>query len=228
MTTATSFGPIKDSRAEMQLGSAVIRMSANTGFSFLDLDDQTVQIQLTSGAINVTVRRLGEDDDFEVDTPNQAFTISQPGHYRVEASSDGNYTVISIREGEGEATGNGQDFRLHGGQRGTFSGTDHSMPKSTDLTIPMTSTIGPRTAIIATTIPVRRSICRTMWSAMRISMTTATGATMATTATSGFPTGLKLAGLLTTPATGRGFRPGAIRGSMTRPGVMLRSTTDAG
>ena len=75
-------------------------MSANTGFSFLDLDDQTVQIQLTSGSYQRHfVRRLGgEDDDFEVDTPNQAFTIIQPGHYRVEASSDGNYTVISIRE----------------------------------------------------------------------------------------------------------------------------------
>jgi hypothetical protein len=133
MTTGDQLWTDQDSRAEIQLGSAVIRMSANTGFSFLDLDDQTVQIQLTSGAISVTVRRLGGDDDFEVDTPNQAFTIIQPGHYRVEASSDGTYTVISIREGEGEATGNGQDFRLHGGQRGTFSGTDELYAEVSDL-----------------------------------------------------------------------------------------------
>src|SRR5271170_3085030 len=78
-----------DSRAEVQLGSAVIRLAPMTGFSFLNLDDDTVQIQLTSGAINVTVRRLRDDDDFEVDTPNLAFTISQPGHYRVQASADG-------------------------------------------------------------------------------------------------------------------------------------------
>ena len=136
MTTGDQLWTDQGSRAEIQLGSAVIRMSANTGFSFLDLDDQTVQIQLTSGAISVTVRRLGGDDDFEVDTPNQAFTISQPGHYRVEASSDGNYTVISIREGEGEATGNGQDFRLHGGQRGTFSGTDQLYAEVSDLDDP--------------------------------------------------------------------------------------------
>jgi len=133
MTTGDQLWTDQGSRAEIQLGSAVIRMSANTGFSFLDLDDQTVQIQLTSGAISVTVRRLNGDDDFEVDTPNQAFTISQPGHYRVEASADGNYTVISIREGEGEATGNGQDFRLHGGQRGTFSGTDQLYAEVSDL-----------------------------------------------------------------------------------------------
>jgi hypothetical protein len=136
MTTGDQLWTDQGSRAEIQLGSAVIRMSANTGFSFLDLDDQTVQIQLTSGAISVTVRRLGGDDDFEVDTPNQAFTISQPGHYRVEASSDGNYTLISVREGEGEATGNGQDFRLHGGQRGTFRGTDQLYAEVSDLDDP--------------------------------------------------------------------------------------------
>ena len=48
----------QDSRAEVQLGSATIRLASNTGFSFLSLDDNTVQIQLTSGEINVSVRRL--------------------------------------------------------------------------------------------------------------------------------------------------------------------------
>jgi hypothetical protein len=124
MTTGDQLWSDQDSRAEVQLGSAVVRLGANTGFSFLNLDDNTIQIQLTSGAINFTVRRLGDNDDFEVDTPNQAFTVFQPGHYRVEASPDGSYTVISVREGEGEATGNGQTYTLRGGQRGTFSGTD--------------------------------------------------------------------------------------------------------
>src|SRR5271169_874199 len=124
MSTGDQLWTDQDSRAEVQLGSAVIRLGANTGFSFLNLDDDTAQIQLTSGVINITVRRLSDDDAFEVDTPNQAFTIFQQGHYRVEASSDGSYTVISVRAGEGEATGNGETYTLHGGQRGTFSGTD--------------------------------------------------------------------------------------------------------
>jgi hypothetical protein len=124
MTTGDQLWTDQDSRAEVQLGSAVIRLTANTGFSFLNLDDHTVQIQLTSGAINVTVRGLGDGDDFEIDTPNQAFTVFQSGHYRVEASADGSYTVINVREGEGEATGNGETYTLRGGQRGTFSGTD--------------------------------------------------------------------------------------------------------
>jgi hypothetical protein len=32
--------------------------------------------------------------------------------------------VVSVREGEGESTGNGQTYTLHSGQRGTFSGTE--------------------------------------------------------------------------------------------------------
>ena len=124
MTTGDKLWADKDSRAELQLGSAVIRLDANTGFSFLNLDDNTVQIQLTSGAINLRVRRLDRDDVYEIDTPNLAFTVSQPGNYRVEASEDGTYSVVSIREGGGEATGNGQTYTLHAGQRGTFDGTD--------------------------------------------------------------------------------------------------------
>jgi hypothetical protein len=124
MTTGDKLWADKDSRAELQLGSAVIRLSENTGVSFLNLDDHTVQLQLSSGAINVRVRRLEQDDDFEVDTPNLAFTISQPGSYRLNASEDGTYTIVGLRDGGGQATGNGQTYTLHAGQQGTFHGTD--------------------------------------------------------------------------------------------------------
>ncbi len=124
MTTGDKLWADQNSRAELQLGSAVIRLSENTGFSFLNLDDHTVQIQLTSGTLNIRVRRLDQDDAFEIDTPNLAFTVDHPGSYRLEASEDGTYSVVSLREGGGEATGNGQTYTLHAGQRGTFSGTD--------------------------------------------------------------------------------------------------------
>jgi hypothetical protein len=124
MTTGDKLWADKDSRAELQLGSAVIRLSENTGVSFLNLDDHTVQLQLSSGAINVRARRLDQNDDIEVDTPNLAFTVSQPGSYHLTASDDGTYTVVGLRDGGGQATGNGQTYTLHAGQQGTFSGTD--------------------------------------------------------------------------------------------------------
>jgi hypothetical protein len=124
MTTGDQLWADQNSRAEVELGSSVIRLTQSTGFSFLNLNDNTIQIQLTSGAINIHVRDLNDDDVYEIDTPNQAFTITQPGIYRIEASEDGTYTVISVREGRGESTGNGQTYTVHAGQRATFSGTD--------------------------------------------------------------------------------------------------------
>jgi hypothetical protein len=124
LTTGDQLWSDQDSRAELQLGSAVMRLGANTGFSFLNLDDHTVQVQLTSGSLNVRVRRLDQNDVFEVDTPNLAFSVSQPGNYRLTVSEDGTATVVSIREGGGQATGNGQTYTLNAGQVGTFSGTD--------------------------------------------------------------------------------------------------------
>lgn len=123
MTTGDKVWADRDSRAEVQLGSATIDLAPNTGFSFLNLDDRTIQIQLSAGSLNVRVWDLDRDNIFEIDTPNQAFTVDQPGRYRLDASEDGNYTVVTIRDGQGESTGNGQSYTMHAGQRFTFSGT---------------------------------------------------------------------------------------------------------
>ena len=69
------------------------------------------------------MRRLDQNDIFEIDTPNLAFSVTQPGNYRVEASEDLTYSVVSPREGGGHARQR-PDHTLHAGQRGTFSGTD--------------------------------------------------------------------------------------------------------
>lgn len=124
MTTGDKIWTDRDSRAEVQLGSATLHLGPNTGFSFLNLDDHSVQIQLSSGSLNVRAWDIDRDDTFEIDTPNQAFTLWRRGSYRIDAAEDGNSTVVTIREGEGESTGNGQSFTLHAGQRTTFSGTD--------------------------------------------------------------------------------------------------------
>ncbi len=125
MTTGDKLWADNNSRAELQLGSAVIRLGANTSISFLDLDDHTVQLQLSSGMIDVRIRRIDGDDDFEVDTPNLAFTATRPGRYRFIATEDGTHTIIGIRGGgDGEATGNGQTYAMHSDERGDFTGTD--------------------------------------------------------------------------------------------------------
>src|ERR1700686_3415483 len=70
-----------DGRVEMQLDGSLIRLSNNTGISFLNLNDNVTQIQLSSGTLLLRVRRLDDAESYEVDTPNLAFSILRPGLY---------------------------------------------------------------------------------------------------------------------------------------------------
>jgi hypothetical protein len=111
-------------RAELHIGSAAIRLSDNTGFSFLNLDDRMAQIRLTEGTLNVRVRRLEQDETFEIDTPNLAFSILRSGNYKINVNEAGDATVVVVRDGEGEVTGGGSAYAVHPRETGTFSGTD--------------------------------------------------------------------------------------------------------
>lgn len=111
-------------RAELEIGTAAIRLNGHTGFSFLNLNDTTTQIQLTEGTIEVRVRELQPNEAFEVDTPNLAFSLLRPGEYRVDVDPAGATTILTVYEGEGEGTGGGQTFPLHPRQQARVSGTD--------------------------------------------------------------------------------------------------------
>jgi hypothetical protein len=111
-------------RAEFHIGSTALRLSANSYFQFLNLDDQTVQIRLSEGTLTVRLRNLPQNQIFEVDTPNLAFTLERPGEYRIDANPDSQTTIITVRNGEGEVTGGGQSFPIYARQRAVVRGDD--------------------------------------------------------------------------------------------------------
>jgi hypothetical protein len=113
-----------DSRAEMHVGSAAIRMGQNTGITFLTLDDNTTQIRLAQGSIIVRVRHVDDDDTYEIDTPNIAFSLLQPGEYRIDVSDDGSQTIATTWHGRGRVTGGGFSYTTVAGQSATFTGSD--------------------------------------------------------------------------------------------------------
>ncbi|MGH9681797.1 MAG: DUF6600 domain-containing protein [Candidatus Acidiferrales bacterium] len=124
LTAGDNLWVAENSRGELHIDSTAIRLASQTGITFLTLDDRTVQIQLAQGSLNAHVRRLDGGDAFEIDTPNLAFTIQRPGEYRVDVDPDGNTTVVTIRDGEGDVTGGGSEFHLDSGDSDSFSGTD--------------------------------------------------------------------------------------------------------
>lgn len=110
------------SRAEIQIADAVIRLGSRTGFSFLNLTERIAQMQLDAGTMIVHVRTLAEGGQEEVDTPNLALELEQPGTYRVEVNPAGNTTVVEVMSGAAIATGAGQTFSISAQQRATFNG----------------------------------------------------------------------------------------------------------
>ncbi|PYT75743.1 MAG: hypothetical protein DMG42_07420 [Acidobacteria bacterium] len=124
MTTGDKLWSDDRSRAELHLDTAVIRLSDHTGFSFLNLSDEITQLRLTEGTLYIRVRRLGDDETFEVDTPNLAFSILRPGRYRINVNEAGDATIVAVRDGQGEVTSGGSAYAVHAREEGVFNGTD--------------------------------------------------------------------------------------------------------
>ena len=117
----------ENSRAEVHIGSAAIRLGAKTGITFLALDDRTTQIRLAQGSIILRVRHVDDDDNYEVDTPNIAFSLLQPGEYRVDVSADGSQTITDVWHGRGRVTGGGYTYNVVAGQSASFTGSDQQL-----------------------------------------------------------------------------------------------------
>jgi hypothetical protein len=109
---------------ELQLDGSVLRAGADTSLSFLNLGDRVTQIELSAGTLIVHVHRLRDQETYEIDTPNLAFTVLQPGTYRLTVDGTGGTTSIDVRRGQGEATGGGVAYSLYEGEQDAFAGTD--------------------------------------------------------------------------------------------------------
>ncbi len=123
LTTGDRVWTDRNSRAELDLGAAVIRLGSTTGFAFLSLGDATAQMQLTGGTLIVRVRDMAADQVYEIDTPNLALSLQQPGDYRVEVSERGDVTVVKVSDGAAQAVGGGQTVAIGEQQQVVFSGT---------------------------------------------------------------------------------------------------------
>jgi hypothetical protein len=113
-----------DGRAELQLDGSLLRLLQNTGCSFLNLGDNATQVQLTAGTLLVRVRRLDENETYEIDTPNLAFSVLRPGSYKIAVNENGDATVVIARSSEGEVTGGDAAYTIHARDSYVFSGTD--------------------------------------------------------------------------------------------------------
>ena len=111
-------------RSELHIGSTAVRMGQETSLDFLALDDSITQLRLAQGTVQLRVRTLFEGQRLEIDTPNLAFVISQPGDYRLDVNPASDTTRVVAQSGGGIIYGgNGMSLTLGSHQQGSFSGT---------------------------------------------------------------------------------------------------------
>jgi hypothetical protein len=124
LVTGDNLWADEDSRAEVHIGSTALRLGPKTGITLLEVSDHAAQIRLAQGSLIVKVRHVDDEDSIEVDTPNVAFVVMQPGDYRIDVDADGNRTEVTVWHGRGEVTGGGSSYTVVAGQDATFTGTD--------------------------------------------------------------------------------------------------------
>ena len=123
LTTGDRLWADANSRAELQIGGAAIRLGSATSVTLLNLDDRIAQVQLTQGSLKVRVRHMGPDQSFEVDTPNLAFTLRRPGEYRIDVDSNDDATAVMVQSGEAEVYGEDASYTVTSRQGYRFYGT---------------------------------------------------------------------------------------------------------
>ncbi len=121
LTTADRVWTDVDARAEISFGDGVARMSSETSLTLTNVADNTVQLELDQGSLNIHIRDLEGGEIYEIDTPNVAFMLQRGGDYRVDVDPNGDRTTVTVRRGDGEANGNGPGVRIHSGDQVTFT-----------------------------------------------------------------------------------------------------------
>ena len=113
-------------RAEVQIGSATLRLDGGTEVEFTQLDDARVRARLHGGSVALRVRSSESAREFAVVTSEGRYEPLRPGHYRVdvrEQSSLGETLAGSMRFESSDSV-----LELNDGQRAEFwqeSGVTH-------------------------------------------------------------------------------------------------------
>ena len=75
-----------------------------------------MQVRFTEGSLEIRLRRLEDDDIYEVDTPQGAVSLLRTGDYRFDTDPTRNATMITVWSGEADVSANGKTVIVHARQ----------------------------------------------------------------------------------------------------------------
>jgi hypothetical protein len=116
------------SLGELQTSGLAVRLGNGADVTLSSLTDNIAQFGLAQGSIRVRTRSLasfnGAPATVEVDTPNGAILVDQPGDIRVDSYPQDDTTVVTVSSGLVEVTGQNLDQQLGPNQALRLSGSN--------------------------------------------------------------------------------------------------------
>jgi hypothetical protein len=112
----------RESRAEVHVGSSAMRLGAETGVGILNIDDRTVHLRLSVGALQLRVRSLEPDETMEIATPSASIAVLSAGSYRIDVSDRGDELRVAVRQGQVAVTDASGAMTVNAGELAIFRG----------------------------------------------------------------------------------------------------------
>jgi hypothetical protein len=106
-----------DGRAELRVGSTVLRLDADSELEIAALDDAMFRLRLLQGSLNGRLRNPQKLDGFELDTAQGRLSLSAPSQFHVDAGRTPGSTVLSLFSGAGRFDDAQSTLTLVAGQR---------------------------------------------------------------------------------------------------------------
>jgi hypothetical protein len=110
--------------AELQTDALAVRLGAQTDLTVTAMTDTLAQLGLASGSVHLRSYSVDPNVTVELDTPNVAVTVLQPGDVRVDVDPQGDTTTVTLLSGQVQVDGNGLQQVLQPGQKVRLGGSD--------------------------------------------------------------------------------------------------------
>lgn len=108
--------------SELEAGQIAVRLGQTTDLTVTAMTDTLAQFGLGQGSVHLRTYALDPGTTTELDTPNVAVTVLQPGDVRADVDPNGDVTTVTLISGEVEVDGNGLQQTLEAGQAVRLTG----------------------------------------------------------------------------------------------------------
>ena len=136
LTTGDRIYADAGANAELETGELAVRMGQQTDLTVTAMTDQLEQFGLAQGSVHLRSFNLQQGTVVELDTPNAAVTVLQPGDVRVDVDPDGGATTVELISGQAQVDGNGFQQVMEPGQRVQLEGNNPVQAEELDAATP--------------------------------------------------------------------------------------------